>query len=214
MNRLTCGIFVFCLTVAPALAGPVLFQGSFSADNQVALFTFTANSPELITFQTYSYAGGTVNATTFPAGGFAPTAFIFDGLGTVLTLTNGTCGQVGTDPNTLNCDDIYYQNTLGPGTFTLALAVYDNVPAGNFVADGFTQDGNPGFTCQETFTSGSFCDVTAIGLTRTGDYAISFDGADSVSQVGIPEPGSMGLLLAGGALTALLRRLGFKFTAI
>jgi hypothetical protein len=64
----------------------------------------------------------------------------------------------------------------------LALAVFDNNPLGRFVADGFVQDGNSGFTCQEAGTSSTFCDVTtALGTTRTGNYAIAVTGADSVS---------------------------------
>jgi hypothetical protein len=62
------------------------------------------------------------------------------------------------------------------------------------VADGFRQDANSGFTCREAGTSGSFCDVSDAGLTRTGNFAISITGADSVSE--LPEPGSMGLLIA------------------
>ena len=68
------------------------------------------------------------------------------------------------------------------GTLTLALAVFDNNPLGRFVTDGFVQDGNPGFTCREAGTSGAFCDVTtALGTTRTGNYAIAITGVDSVS---------------------------------
>jgi hypothetical protein len=208
------GIALLVLTSAPALAGTVLFQGTFTSDNAVALFDFTANSPEAITVQTYGY-GGSTGSPTIASGGFAPTAFIFDNLGDVLTLTNGTCGQVSQDPTTLNCDDLFYQNTFGPGTFTLALAVYDNSPVDTTLTDGFIQDSNPGFTCQEAGASGDFCDVTtAVGTSRTGDYAISISGADSVSQtVGTPEPGSGLLLLAGGVLT-LLRRQRFTIARL
>jgi hypothetical protein len=125
---------------------------------------------------------------------------LFNITGDVLTLTNGTCLQVGLNATTGNCDDIFYQNLLQPGTFTLGLAVLDNSPVGLFVTDGFVQDGNPGFTCQEAGTGGSFCDVTtALGTSRTGNYAISITGADSVTT---PEPGSILLLFAGGALVA------------
>ena len=179
----------------------------------MAQFNFTVNAPETLTFQTYGYGGGIVDLTTIPSGGFAPTAFIFDNLGDVVTLTSGTCAQVAQDPNTLNCDDLFYQDTFGPGTFTLVLAVYDNRPVDTSLADGFIQDGNPGFTCQEMSTSGNFCDVTALGQSRTGNYAISISGADSASQVGTPEPGSMFLLLSGAAMT-VLRRLGFRVTGI
>jgi hypothetical protein len=157
-----------------------------------------------------------VDSTSVPAGGFAPTGFIFDGLGGVLTVSNGSCAQVGTDPTTGNCDDLYFQDTLGPGSYTFALPVYDNSPVGTSFADGFVQDSNPGFTCQETFNfGGSFCDVTtALGTSRSGDFTLSITGADSATlQSAVPEPGSMVLLLAGGAFMVLLRRLGFKFTA-
>src|SRR5580704_5136907 len=153
MGRLVNGVLLFGLTVEAGFASTVLFQGTFATDDQVALFNITANTSETITIQTDSYAGGTVNSTIIPAGGFAPTAFLFDNLGDVLTLTNGSCGQVGQDPTTGNCDDLYCQDTLGPGTFTLALAVFDNTPVGFFASDGFVDDGDPGFTCQEAGTS-------------------------------------------------------------
>jgi hypothetical protein len=204
MGTLVRATMLFSLSVAPGFAATVLFQGAFAADDQVALFNITANISETITIQTDSYAGGTVNSTIIPAGGFAPTAFLFDNLGDVLTLTNGTCGQVGTDPTTGNCDDLYFQDTLGPGTFTLALAVFNNTPVGNFAVDGFVDDGDPGFTCQEAGTSGSFCDLTtALGTTRTGNYAVAITGADSITT---PEPGSILLLFAAGGSIALLRR--------
>ena len=213
LRRLILGAVLFLLAVSPGRAGIVLFQGIFGADNDVALFDFTVNT-SVVTIQTYSYGGGTVDSTTIPSGGFAPTAFIFDNLGNVLTVTNGTCSQVAQDPVTGNCDDLFYQNTFGPGTFTLALAVYDNRPVDTTLADGFIQDGNPGFTCAETLTSGNFCDVTALGQSRAGNYAISISGADSVSQVGVPEPGGVSLLLSGGALAVLRRRLRFKVTGV
>jgi hypothetical protein len=207
MDRLVHRVLFLGLTVAPCFASTILFQGTFAADDQVALFNITANTSEAITIQTVSYAGGTVNSAIVPAGGFAPTAFLFDNLGDVLILTSGLCSQVGTDPTTGNCDDLYFQDTLGPGTFTLALAAFDNTPVGTAVSDGFVQDGNPGFTCQEAGTSGSFCDLTtALGTSRTGNYAIAITGADSATT---PEPGSIFLLFAGGALIAVRRRHSF-----
>jgi hypothetical protein len=205
------GIFnralLFCVAVAPGFAATTLFQGVFASDSQVALFNITANTSETITIQTYSYGGGTVNSTSIPAGGFAPTAFLFDNLGNAPTLDTGNSSQVSQDPTTGNYDDLYFQDTLGPGTYTLALAVYNNSPVDTSVADGFVEDGNPGFTCQEAGTSGNFCDLTTVsGTSRTGNYAIAITGADSVTELGVPEPGSMLLLLAGGALATLRRR--------
>lgn len=205
MSKLA-GWLLFFGLAAPGFADVVVFSGTFSADDQVALFNIVANAPETITIQTYSYAGGTVAAKTFAAGGFAPAAFLFDGLGDQIDLTAGTCAQVGTDPVTGNCDDLFFQDTLGPGAYTLALVVDDNRPVDTNVADGFVQDGNPGFTCAEFGLGGNFCDVTtALGTSRTGDYALSISGADSATAV-VPEPASGILLLTCGAIIALRRR--------
>jgi hypothetical protein len=203
MSRLLNGILLFSLAAGPAFAD--LFQGTFALDNQVALFNITATADETVTIETYSYAGGTVDSTVIPAGGFAPTAFLFDNMGGVQTLNNGTCGQVGMDPTTGNCNDLYFQDLLTPGTYTLALAVYNNSPVDTSVADGFVEDANPGFTCVEAGTSGNFCDVTtALGTSRTGNYAIS------ITTTPVPEPGGTLLLLTGAGLAVLLRRRSYK----
>jgi hypothetical protein len=207
MDSLVRGILVFSLAVAPGFASTLFFQGTFAADDQVALFSFTLNTNETITIQTDSYAGGDLDSVPVSAGGFVPSAFIFDNMGDELDLSTyiGNCAQVGLDPTTGACNDLYYQAPLGPGTFTLALAVDNNTPLGGFASDGFVEDGNPGFTCQEAGTSGSFCDVTtAFGASRTGNYDIAITGADSA--VNLPEPGSFLLLFAGGAFIVLRRR--------
>jgi hypothetical protein len=200
MRKLAGWLLLFGLA-APGFADVAVFSGTFPADDTVKFFNIVASAPETVTIQTYSYAGGTVDSQTFLAGGFAPAGFLFDNLGNVLTLSSGTCGQVGTDPVTGNCDDLYFQDTLGPGTFTLALAVYDNAPAGTDVAAGFKQDGNPGFTCAG-FGGGSFCDLTtAVGTSRTADYALSI-----TTVAAVPEPATGILLLTCGAMIALRRR--------
>ncbi len=201
---------LFCLAAAPGCFATPLYTGTFAVDNQVALFNITANTSEAITIQTYGYGGGTVNSAAIAAGGFVPAAFLFDNLGDLQTLNSGTCSQVARDPVTLNCNDLYFQDALGPGNYTLALTVYDNSPVDTFASDGFIQDSNPGFTCQEAGGSGNFCDLTAgfpLSNVRTGAYAISIAGADAVSLVtSTPEPGSTLLLMAGGAWCALARR--------
>ena len=202
MNKWIQAAFLTLLAAGSGFAGTVTFSGTLSQDDNVVLYDFTANSSELITIQSLSYK----------VGGFAPTAFLFDGLGDVTQLTNGTCAQVGQDPTTLNCDDLYFQDTLGPGSFVLALAVYDNRPVDTSLADGFVEDGNPGFTCVEAGVPGSFCDVTALGQSRSGYFDLAITGADSVVQVSVPEPGSLLLLLSGGLLI-VWRRVGFTFRA-
>jgi hypothetical protein len=206
MGSLGKGILLFSLAVAPSFADTIFFQGTLAADDQVALFNITFDTSEIVTIETDSYAGGTLDSIDVPAGGFAPAAFLFDNIGGVLTLVAGGPGQVGLDPTTGSRADIFYQDPLGPGTYTLALAVLDNSPAGLLPADGFAQDGNPGFTCASEGVGGSFCDLTdAFFSSRTGNYAIAITGADSVIGP-VPEPGSILLLLAGGAFIALRRR--------
>jgi hypothetical protein len=198
MRRLLNGIMLFSLAAVSGFAD--LFQGAFTADNQVEQFSITATTDETLTIVTYSYAGGTVGSTVIPAGGFAPTAFLYDNVGGVQTITNGTCNQVGRDPTTGNCDDLYFRDLLTPGTYTLALAVYENTPVDTSVADGFVEDADPGFTCADAGTTGNFCDLTDIlGPSRTGNYAIS------ITTTPVPEPGSTLLLLTGAALAGLLR---------
>lgn len=208
MSKFLNTALLLCVTAAPVFAATTLFQGAFATDDQVALFNITANTAETITIQTYSYGGGSVSSTTIPAGGFAPTAFLFDNLGDVQTLDSGNSSQVAQDPTTGNYDDLYFQASIDPGTYTLALAVFDNTPVDTSVADGFVEDGNPGFTCRLAGTAGNFCDLTtALGTSRTGNYAITISGADLVTQLGVPEPSSVLLLLVGGALLTLRRRL-------
>jgi hypothetical protein len=203
MRKLAGWLLFFGIAV-PGFADVMTFSGTFGADDQVKLFNIVVTTPETVTIQTYGYAGGSAGGNTYLPGGFAPVGFLFDNLGDVLTLTSGTCAQVGADPVTGNCDDLYFQDTLGPGTYTLALAVDDNRPVGSNVADGFLDDGNPGFTCNELGVSGSFCDLTtATGASRTGDYALSIT---TPTLAAVPEPASGILLLTGGAIFALRRR--------
>jgi hypothetical protein len=205
MNRLIHVALLLGLAAAPGLANLSLYQGVFGADDQVQLFTFQTLTTESVTIQTYGYAGGTVSATVIPAGGFAPSAFLFDSSGNEIgTLPTGTSSQVGQDPVTMNYDDLYYQAPFAAGTYTLALVVYGNTPVDTFLADGFVEDGNPGFTCASFGIPGTFCDeTTALGTSRTGDFAISITGADNTTAV--PEPSYRGWLLVSGALLALLR---------
>jgi hypothetical protein len=77
------------------------------------------------------------------------------------------------------------------------------VPFDGFLPDGFTQTGNPGFTCAEFERTGGFCDTTtAVGDERSSRYAVTIMG----SAVSTPEPGTLALVF-GAALAGLTRRL-------
>jgi hypothetical protein len=193
--RLT-GLLCFVLA-APAFAGSGLFQGTFTEDDQVALIPFTLSSDSSVLFQSYGYAGGTApGGISVSAGGFDPIAILFDSTGAEIGSDNGGhCGTTGTDPVTLNCSDPYVIESLTTGSYTLAFAVWDNVP-NRALSDGFRQDGNPGFTCAEFSLSGQFCDTgTALGVARTGDYAVAISGEGVEFPAAVPEPSTLALSL-------------------
>jgi hypothetical protein len=196
---------MFGLAVIPGFAGTVLYQGTFAADDAVAQFQIGVTSLESVTIESWGYAGGWVPTSPSPtpiaAGGFAPNVILFDPTGSEIAAdAGGHCGIAAADPVTGNCDDSYLQETLGPGIYTLALVEYDNQPNDMFLADGFTQDANPSFTCSEFGLTGNFCDVTtALGTSRNGNYAVSVSASDTVST---PEPAAFSMLSAAGCRLA------------
>jgi hypothetical protein len=212
--RLACALG---LAAIPGFADTVLYQGTFAADDDEVQFTIDVSATELVTIESWGYAGGTVptspSPTAIAAGGFAPNAILFDPSGNeIVSDAGGHCGITNTDPVTGNCDDSYIQETLGPGSYTLALVEYDNEPNDSFLGDGFVQDGNPGFTCAEFGQTGNFCDVTtALGTARDGNYAVSVTAADIVAT---PEPAAISLFWLGSCFFAalLFRRRGWNGT--
>jgi hypothetical protein len=53
------------------------------------------------------------------------------------------------------------------------------------LADGFTQTGNPGFTCAEGGQNGQFCDVTdGLFSTRTANFALAITGTTPAPVAG------------------------------
>jgi hypothetical protein len=207
LRGLFCTVVLMALAAAPASSSTILYQGIFGDDSQVQEFTFTVASATTVTLQTYGYAGGTVNSVTIPGGGFAPSLAFFSPLtpnSPVLYNAAGFGSPVNPDSYTGNYEDAYVQLSVDPGTYTLALMVYDNSPTGG-PNDPFAQDGNPGFTCVEAGVSGSFCDLeSGLGNSRTGDWALSITGADSAVE--LPEPGALFLAAIGAAFFVLMAR--------
>ena len=206
------------LVAAPAFCSQLLVQGSFVTDDDAELVNFTVGSTQTVTIQSYGYAGGLVftspSPTTVAAGGFATNAILFDFSGMEITSDNGGhCGTTNSDPVTGSCNDAYIQESLAAGTYTLALLEWDNTTTDGVLADGFTETGNPGFTCAELGMTGNFCDVTsATGVPRDGNYAVAFSGEDLTIAgpgTGAPEPGTLLMMLsAGGLVGAVLLRRG------
>ena len=100
------GVCLLVFTAAVGMASTILFQGTFSADDEIALFRFTLSAPGVVTLHSYGYTGGIANSTIIPAGGFAPDATIFAQVGSDFVESTsdngGHCGITGTDPVTGN----------------------------------------------------------------------------------------------------------------
>jgi hypothetical protein len=124
------------------------------------------------------------------------------------------------DPTSGACADVYYPTTLSfpagtwmPGTYTVVLSTFANQGVGN-LSDGFFANvvlglPNPSnFTCQvgSPGVQGNpptvpvdqpFCDEWGNNTQRTGAWALDFYNVDSASALGVPEPNTLPLMLAG-----------------
>jgi hypothetical protein len=197
-------VLVLALTLAGGSAQALVFsfQGSFSTDDQLAIYTFNLDAAGDVAAATLSYNGGTNgNGAAVPAGGFAPVLALFDGAG------NQVAGNVGSS-NTCGipfCWDagFAYPGAL-PGQYTLVLSQDGNNPLGQF-AEGYSMTGQPHYTAQ--YLGGSNPSATFVqvdGSQRTGRWALDVTVPAGVSVV--PEPAGAALLLAGLAVLAGLRR--------
>ncbi|MBZ5677900.1 MAG: PEP-CTERM sorting domain-containing protein [Acidobacteriia bacterium] len=209
-------ICLLLLTAVAASANSFSFTGTFSADDQLELFQFTAPSSN-VTLLTWGYAGGiNANSQVIPAGGFDPVLSLFDATGgllstSLLIATNDDGAGAATDPSTGNAFDSFLNlTTLAAGkTYVLVLSQSDNLANGPDYGGGFSQQGNGNFTPGEFGCAGvSFCDATP--AQRNGNWAVDITGVGTVVDLStttiVPEPGSMILLSAGIIFLALLRR--------
>jgi hypothetical protein len=202
--------FLVALAMFPLLsrATNITLQGSFTADDNVQLFSVSVSSEAAIDIRSYGYAGGiTSTGTVVPRGGFDTILTLFDGSGMFLDDNDDGAG-VPTDPTTGLAADARLTETLTSGKYIVALTEYDNFSIGNLV-DGFAEDGHPNFTANPSFTAGPTCadnmfrDISGTdGACRNGNWTVTFDNVASVTAV--PEPSvlvlgglGLGLLLIG-----------------
>lgn len=156
-------------------------SGNFTADDQVYTYNFSSASTQTFTFSTSSYA----------AGGFDP----------VLTLFNAAGAPV--DNFGSGTSDAFLSDTLGPGSYILALTEFPNVAIGNY-SDGFLFAGNPTITgdiC--SIAGGQFIDDITC-TQRSSAYALSVTSAPVAAAT--PEPSSWLLVLPGAAVLAFSTR--------
>lgn len=204
------------LTAATLPAASFSFSGTFTQDDQVQQFSFNVGAPSTVTLRTWSYAGGTNAAgATIARGGFDPILALFDSTGLLIGQNDDGGSNVSTDLSNRNYDTFFTVN-LGPGSYTVAVMVFDNFSVGPNLSDGFTRTGQGNFTA--TFASPTlcpdrrFCDVSESPnyTQRNGTWAfdiLNVESADIISQ--IPEPSTWSMIgLAGLALAGVRRRRG------
>lgn len=93
MTAAAIGVVLFA---APGSAAPIIhsFVGTFAADDDVVVKNFVVPNLADVTFQSFSYAGGTNGAgTVIPRGGLDPILTVFGPAGLFIDENDdGTCG--------------------------------------------------------------------------------------------------------------------------
>ena len=120
--------FIAALAASTLQGASFSFQGSFSTDDQVQLFSVILATNSIVTFRTYGYGGGTNSAgTIIPPGGFDPELTWYMSSGTQIGGNNdGGCANVATYLGA--CLDSFAQVFLSAGSYTLALTESGNDP--------------------------------------------------------------------------------------
>lgn len=194
------GLFILVTGAAKAQS----YSGTFTRDDQVALFSFAvgggapaASSFTSVILYTNSYA----------TGGFDPVLSVFAANGTFLGDNDDInagylTSLVAADPTSGERRDSFLEIDLEPGLYTLAVTQFDNFAAGPNLSDGFVRAGDGNFTAQYggPGATGPFLD--GLGRQRTGSYSVN---------ILIPEASTTTLVLAGllpltGALVLRRRR--------
>lgn len=203
---LTLAVAAGLMMVTQARADSFSFTGTFSQDDNVQLFNFSVGATSNVLLQTWSYAGGMDAAgAQIPEGGFDPMLALFDGNGNFITGNDdGGCVLVPRDPVTTNCWDSYINRTdLAPGSYTVALTEYQNLPNDNDLADGFEQDGQGNFTTKfanSNTPAGCTQFIDFDGNCRTGNWELDIEGVKAASMQPaspVPEPPVVWLLGTG-----------------
>ncbi len=193
------------------------FAGSFSADDNVQLFNFTANGASAVRLISFSYGGGTQsNGNVVARGGFDPILALFDSAGVLIgqnddavSGTTGACGSGVVTPDAVTGEewDTCLDLVLAAGTYQVAVMQYDNFALGPNLANGFTRTGSPNFTAGiGGCTNGQFCDVSGepAGNNRTNQWAFDILNVEQANQV--PEPTTLILAALGIAGLGFSRR--------
>jgi hypothetical protein len=154
--------------------------------------------------ETFGYAGGTNGqGTVIAAGGFDPDLSLFDSSGNLLDQNDDGTGFVAVDSTTGNAFDSYLTDSLGVGSYTVALTESPNFANGPTLGDSFLFAGQGDFTCSYFLgSSGAFCDASF--SQRNGNYALDITTPGVSPPSATPEPASLVLTVSGVSLLFLL----------
>lgn len=217
-------ISVLCLLAASAMclsAESLSYTGTLSTPENIFETTFTLTAADTVTFQTWSFGGGTNAAgQTIAPGGFDPLLTLFSGSPAAATIALDGSGNALADGDNLynppwsfvgncppagtvaigsdsDCGDDFMQTPLAAGTYTLVLSDANYIPNAIYdngaLSEGFTD-----------WTEGVFqtCDPDSDAcISPNGNYAVDIVSAGQDIQL-TPEPPPLPLLLTGLALLA------------
>ncbi len=149
---------------------PLLLQAGDA--NATATYRFSVSAPSAISIQSYGYggssgaSGGTNRAgVIIPAGGFDPYVSVFSGAGPSATFLASNDDGACVPPSSSGdlCADSALQLTLDAGTYTLVVAVFDNMSLAENLGSGTLGDG--------------FTGLGNYDPARTGNFAIDISGS-------------------------------------
>jgi MYXO-CTERM domain-containing protein len=204
------------LATGLAQAGTMSYAGQFNVDNDKWVLPFTLSVSGTVSWQTFSYSGG-VNAAgdLIGAGGFAPVVSLFDANGGFVLDDRGATDGCSTSGASDCWDAALTLAGMAAGPYTLVLTQDNNVFIGGtwgslsdpaaFVYDG---TGNEHYTASicNADPSATFVPYTDCTQTRSNAWALDLSTPDATAGNPIPEPASMGLVLAALGLAGAASR--------